>query len=50
MVISNKHSELDWKAIRAELKRAAAEIDDEIKALEDATTVTREDLEIEFTV
>lgn len=45
-----KPFEPDWEVLRAELKRAAAEIDDKIKALEDATVVTREVLEIEFTV
>ncbi len=42
--------EYDREELRAELERAAAEIDGEIKSLEDAVAVTREVLEIEFTI
>ena len=42
--------EHDREEQRAELKRAAAEIDGEIKNLEEATAVTREVLKLEFTV
>lgn len=42
--------EYNPQELQAELELAASEIDDEIKTLEDATTVTREVLSIEFTV
>ena len=42
--------EYDREELRAELERAAEEIDAEIKSLEDATAVTRDVLELEFTV
>ena len=42
--------EYDREELRAELERAAGEIDAEIKNLEEATAVTREVLELEFTV
>jgi hypothetical protein len=42
--------EYDWKALQAELKSAAVKIDDEIQALEDAKVVTKEVLDIEFTI
>ncbi len=42
--------EYDREELRAELERAADEIDGEIKSLEDATAVTRQVLELEFTV
>jgi hypothetical protein len=35
--------------LKIELERAAEEIDDEIKAIEDSKTITREVLNIEFT-
>ncbi len=48
--IAAQTPEFDPRELRTSLEHAAAVIDDEIKTLEDATTVTREALLIEFTI